>query len=132
MNEKQKNLLNKGSKVILYILLIYIIFLLAKSLWTNYDLKNSVEKLQSQIATLQQQKKDLENLNIYYQSDAFKELEARRKLGMKRPDEQILIISTPPSETFSQELEKEKQGIAQKTSESQTTGWRLWWEYFTK
>lgn len=132
MNDRQKHWLSRVVKIGLYILAIYIIFLLGKALWTNYYLRQSIEKLNEQIAVLEEQKKELNNLNLYYQSDDFKELEARRKLGMKRPDEKVLLISSPTTGTFSEELEKEKQSIAEKESQSESPCWQLWWEFFTK
>jgi molybdopterin synthase catalytic subunit len=32
-------------------------------------------------------------LNIYYSSDTYKELEARRKLGLKKPGEKVVRIA---------------------------------------
>lgn len=139
MNSVIKNkYLPKLTKLAVYLGVFWILFLLGRSLWQNWDLKHSIWKLTDQIATLEQQKKDLENLNLYYKSDSFKELEARRKLGLKKPEEKIFIIAdTSPAlsntnENFSEEINKEKEKIAGLEAPSKIPNWLLWWQYFTK
>ncbi len=124
--------LNFSSRALLYIFVLYLLFLLGKSLWTNYHLRVSIRTLNLQIATLEQQKIDLANLNVYYRSDSFKELEARRKLGLKRPDEKIFLVSgaTTTTTNFEEELEQEQEGVTSKEENLNQTKWQLWWEYF--
>lgn len=132
INFAQKHL--RGlTRVIVYLMIFYLVFLLGRSLWTNYTLEKSITKLEEQIAALKEEKKTLENLNLYYQTDSFKELEARKKLGWKAPGEKSLVISaTPTPQNFSEELTKEKISTAPKTPVSQIPNWALWWEFFTK
>ena len=126
--------LNLGSKIIIFIFVIYTLFLLGKSLFTNYELRQSIQKLNEQIATLEQQKKDLNNLILYYQSDSFKELEARRKLGLKKPDEKVYLVSTATSTptNFEEEMKEEQEKISSKEKILNKTNWSLWWEFFTQ
>lgn len=129
--ERHKKLFDLAIKVATYIFIFYILFLLGRVLWLNFNLKESIEKLQEQIVVLEQQKKDLNNLILYYQSDSFKELEARRKLGYKKPGEKVVILElSPSSENFPEEVEKEKQGVAGKSTASEEPNWQLWWEFF--
>lgn len=138
------------SKLIAYLIGFWLIFLLAKTLWLNWQLAKSIEKINQQIAVLEQQKKDLNNLILYYQSDSFKELEGRRKLGLKKPGEKVMILpasaeataggsATPAPmnpasgrQVFPEELTKEKESINPKTPESKIPNWLLWWEFYTK
>jgi len=131
---KREKYLNLGSKVLIFIFVIYILFLLGKSLFTNYQLRQSIQKLNEQIATLEQQKEDLNNLIVYYKSDSFKELEARRKLGLKRPDEKVYIVSgaTTTTANFEEELKQEQEKVSSKEKSSDKKNWALWWEYFTR
>lgn len=135
---RQKKLIDLAVKVGTYVFILYILFLLGRVLWINANLKSSIEKLHGQIAALEQQKKDLSNLVLYYQSDAFKELEARKKLGFKKPGEKVMIIPTSPDSgnsppaNFAEEVEKEKKGVAGKETTQEEPNWRLWWEFFTR
>jgi len=131
---KREKYLNLASKVIIFIFVIYTLFLLGKSLFTNYELRQSIQKLNEQIATLEQQKKDLNNLILYYQSDSFKELEARRKLGLKKPDEKVYLVSgtTTASTNFEEEMKAEQEKVSSKEKILNKTNWSLWWEFFTQ
>jgi len=125
---------NLGSKIIIFVFVIYTLFLLGKSLFTNYELRSSIQKLNEQIVTLEQQKKDLNNLIVYYKSDSFKELEARRKLGLKRPDEKVYIVAgaSPPTTNFEEEMKAEREKVSSKEKILNKSNWSLWWEFFTE
>jgi len=126
--------LNLASKVIIFVFVIYTLFLLGKSLFINYELRQSIQKLNEQIATLEQQKKDLNNLILYYQSDSFKELEARRKLGLKKPGEKVYLISATTSApmNFEEEMKEEQEKVSSKEKILNKSNWSLWWDFFTK
>ena len=133
MKINQPKLISSLVKIVSYLLIFYILFLLGKSLWTNFNLRKSINQLNVQIVSLSDDKKNLENLNLYYQSDAFKELEARRKLGLKSSGEKVLILAaTPTTQNFSDELQKEKEKTANTQSGAPTPNWALWWQFFTK
>jgi len=125
---------NLGSKIIIFVFVIYMLFLLGKSLFTNYELRSSIKKLNEQIVLLEQQKKDLNNLILYYQSDYFKELEARRKLGLKKPGEKVYLISATTSSptNFEEEMKAEEAKVSSKEKILNKTNWSLWWEFFTQ
>lgn len=139
MQFSQNKFMPKLTKMGIYFLVFWMLFLLGRALWQNWDLKRSILKLNEQLITLEQQKKDLENLNLYYSSDSFKELEARKRLGLKKPGEKLVVLpaTTPSAEVptpgnFSEELDKEKKSIAGVTTPTKIPNWLLWWQYFTK
>lgn len=120
----------KGGSILL---IIYAVFLLGRSIWTNYDLRQSIRKLNDQISTLEQQKKGLSDLNIYYQSDSYKELEARRKLNMKMPDEKVVIITgVSSSSNFSDQLAQDQSSLGVQSEKASSPNWMLWLDFFTK
>ena len=142
MTQKQKytDLLIKVST---YVFLVWIVFLLGKAIWENWNLRNSIIKLTDQMVTLENQEKDLQNLLLYYSSDTFKELEARRRLGYKKPGEKMVILAinettkekevTQPTPTnFIDEVRKEKEAIKDKSNSNKNSNLQLWWKYFTK
>jgi len=111
----------------------YVIFLLGKSIWTNYDLRQSIHKLNSQIATLQEQKKQLSSLNLYYSSESYKELEARKKLGLKKADEKVAIIAgATDASNFPDQLAQDQSSLDSKSGGESGPNWILWLDFFTK
>jgi hypothetical protein len=134
-SHRQKKLFDLATKAGIYGFAFYILFLLGRAILTNYNLKNSLGKLQEQIAILEQEKKDFNNLILYYQSNDFKELEARKKLGYKAVGEQVMILSTPAasgSANFPEEVSQEQKAIAGQEQNKEGPNWRLWWDFFTR
>lgn len=117
-----------GSVLVIF----YVIFLLGKSIWTNYDLRQSIQKLNSQIATLEIQKKQLADLNLYYASDPYKELEARKKLGLKKPDEKVVIIAAAETKNFQDQLTQDQLNLSNEEDTQSSPNWILWLDFFTK
>ena len=120
------------SRVLIYLLILYTFFLLGKAVWTNYQLKQQTEQIQNEIANIQKQNKDLENLILYYKSDSFKEVEARRKLGLKKPDEKMVQVPVKKPGDFPSEVQAQKESIQEPETVEKQPNWQLWWQYFTK
>lgn len=77
---------------------LYTGFSLSKAVWRNIKVNQWIGELDDKIVRIKQENEKLENLIVYYQTEQFKEIELRRRLGYKKPDEQVVVL--PP--TFSQ------------------------------
>lgn len=149
MQFNKNQYLMKFSLIATILVIGWIFLLLGKTVWQNWILRHSILKLYEQIAILEKQKNDLNNLIIYYRSDSFKELEARKRLGVKKPGEKMVILPVSPSQggpvlslptasssilppNFPEEVAKEKEAVAGIESPSQIPNWLLWWQYFTR
>lgn len=97
-NKKRRNLW----QVIFGILAIYLIFLVYQALNFNYLASNKIKTLRKEASYLDAKKSQLEDLIVYYKTDTFKELEARKKLGMRKPGESVLIVKTLEEEAKAQ------------------------------
>jgi cell division protein FtsB len=73
----------------------YLLVVLAGTIKRNYDLGNEAKRLQAQSALLQAQRDELAYNLQYYGTDSFREREARAKLGLQAPGEQVIIIQRP-------------------------------------
>lgn len=130
-----RRLLPGAVRWVSYLVIFWLVFLLGRTVWQNWYLKQNIEKLNWQIATLEKEKKDYRNLLTYYQSDSFRELEARKRLGLKKPGEKVVILptSTPTAPVnFPNEIEQEKNRLAIPSPALTIPNWQLWWQYFTK
>jgi len=76
-----------GAVVILYLLVV-----LGQTVKRNYDLGQQVDLLNAQITLLQDQKDQLANNIAFYNTDSFRDREARSKLGLQLPGENVVII----------------------------------------
>lgn len=117
---------------LLYFIVIYTFFMLGRSVWENFQLQKQISQIDAETINIQKQNKDLENLILYYKSDSFREVEARRKLGLKKPDEKVVSVPVKSFENFSAELEQQKESVSEKQVESKISNSKLWWQYFTK
>lgn len=114
-----------SSKIFLFFLIAYILFLFSKAVWANYQITWQIRKTEAEINQLKQKTKELEDLILYYQTESFKELEARRQLGLKKPDENVVILPTP-----SPQPEKKvfpKLSLPQSNS---PPNYLKWWKFF--
>ena len=78
---------------------IYLLVVLAGTVKNNYDLGNQIDNLQAQISLLQAQKNALAYSLQYYGTSSFQDRQARAKLGLQLPGENVVIIphATPPT-----------------------------------
>lgn len=75
----------------------YLLFLTYRAVAFNYRTNMKISSLGKEISLLESEKDYLESLNVYYATDTYKELEARRKLGLKKADEKVVKIPIDPN-----------------------------------
>jgi len=120
------------SKILIYFIFLYVLFILGKAIWTNWQLNKQINDIGQQIADIKVQNKNLENLILYYKSDSFREVEARKKLGLKKAGETAIAVPAQNNENYNQETEAQKQGVSESPKEESTPNWQLWWQFFTQ
>lgn len=118
------NWLIRIQQVLTVIFLLYVLVLLGRSAWKNIESNRRMDALRDEIATLRLENAYLENLIIYQQTDSYKELEARRKLGLQKPGE--LVVDLPDEPTL---VARSTDGNATTTAGTQHP-LELWWDYF--
>ena len=105
--------------------------MLGRVIYLNYQLNKQTDQMNSDIVKIQQQNKNLANLNIYYQSDSFKEVEARRTLGLVKPGEKVALVPVEPAPTdFNAQVQNQAAQIAPKEKVEINKNYQLWWQYF--
>ena len=84
-----------GAKVFTIVLLFAIIVVgvsLTKSFIRKVEVQQQIDSLEAEIAQLEQQSGELNDLMSYLGSSSFQEKEARKKLGLKDDGEQVVVI----------------------------------------
>ena len=105
-------------------LLLLFLWMVGRSAWQNHTTQLKISELETKITTMQSDNERLEQLLLYYQTESFKELEARRKLGLKKPDEQAI-----PVPTLIPHISEDQPGVAQTAAPSPFADqpiWRRW------
>ncbi len=84
----------------------YIGFYLISTVLKNYELKQQIDTLQQEVSTLNAERDTLKYKIQYYQTDLYKEKEARAKLGLQQPGESVVIL--PKDKEAELKVEEEK------------------------
>jgi len=96
---------------------IYLLVILGGVIKKNHDLQTQIGGLNGQIKQLQTDKAQLNYDINYYATDAYKEKEARAKLGLVAPGESVIILpqdqASSTSNAQSASKPKPKSHIAQ-------------------
>lgn len=128
MTENKSKILVFLNKALIYAVILYIFYILGHAIWLNWALKKEIDGIKADIANIQEKNQNLENLIIYYQSDSFKELEAREKLGLKKIDEKVVIVPVRkynPADS----AEEDKISALIKKPVAKIANWRIWWAF---
>jgi cell division protein FtsB len=72
--------------------IVYLVVVLGETIKRNYDLDQQVNSLNTQISDLQDQKDQLSYNIAYDHTNSFRDREARSKLGLQLPGENVIII----------------------------------------
>lgn len=99
-------------------LAVYLASVLGQTIYQNYMLNRRIETLNGEIGLLKAQQEQLTYNIAYYKTDSFKDREARAKLGLQLPGENVLILpspaqSGPSAKTGSQPPETVKSNFGQ-------------------
>lgn len=110
------------------LIIIYLLGLTIRAIVTNLKINQEIGKVREEVARLDRENKALEEQIAYYKTPQFREREARRKLGLVKPDEKVVVIGRRrEGEERSVRDVSGEEGRAEKKA-----NWILWWEYFTK
>lgn len=96
--------------------------------------KTRITGIQKEINTLQEKANDINRANVdlkekiaYFETDEFKEKEAKEKLNYQKEGERVVIVKS----TTQQEEEPTEQGDANDTIEEDLPNYTKWWsQYF--
>ncbi len=95
-----------------------------KNLIRRAELKKEIEGLRSKITSFEQKNRELSSLIEYLKSSEFQEKEARLRMGLRKPDEQVVIL--PKDEGVSVDE------LLSLPGETNGANWQKWWNYFFK
>ncbi|MFA6098362.1 MAG: septum formation initiator family protein [Patescibacteria group bacterium] len=102
---------------------------LAKEIIHQYQIKSDIKKLQNQIGDLEENNLEMNNLITYFNSESYKEEQARLKLDMQKPGESVIKVLGDSVNTTSSNIEDEPSSNIEIDSNNNP---QRWWNYFFK
>ena len=117
-----------SSRLLLVIEIVVVVMFsvaLTKEIVRRWEVRQEISRLQGQIDELKTQNSELSGLIDYFQSDYYKEREARLKLGLQKEGESALSLPNM-QDSSADTLENTK--VA--TSSGSQSVPQKWWDYF--
>ncbi|PSO44475.1 MAG: hypothetical protein BRC22_02480 [Parcubacteria group bacterium QH_9_35_7] len=106
--------------IVLFLVSFFIGFIAVRSFYKDYMVQQKIDRLKSEVESLEREKIQSMKLLDYVASKQFAEKKARTELNMKKKGEQAMIIKE----------DKEDNDKEQKQA-NKTPNPKKWWYYFT-
>ncbi|MBU0598097.1 septum formation initiator family protein [Patescibacteria group bacterium] len=133
-NQKNKHsflnrlLRSKLAIVFEIVILIALSTALAKEIIHKYQISSEINGLQEEVAKLEQNNLELNDLISYFESDTYKEEQARLQLGLQKPDEKVIAVLGDSTELAQAEADQAV-AVAANTNDTRDNP-QKWWDYY--
>jgi cell division protein FtsB len=117
--------LRKLAVLPLFLLALYLIFHLSRSIWVTYRRTDRLSDLRQEITQLEGEKERLESERARRQTAAYVEEEARNRLNMVREGERMVVFPGTPKDA---ELNAEERRNS--PAPRPKANWRKWVKYW--
>ena len=120
----------RGSVVVVLALFSWVLYVSSKEIDRNQRIEEEVALLQSEADKIRHENKTLEERISYFSSSDFQEQEAKKKLGLKKSAEQVVVIKPAPEAVLpTEEKASEKSRLSDEAS-SDMAQYKKWWRLF--
>jgi cell division protein FtsL len=120
---KSKFFSSKLITIVIFLIIVYASFGLAKITYQNYKVNQKIVDLEKNIEKIDEDNFELQNKIAYYKTNAYKERQAREELNMQKPGEIVAVIpvgAQPEKENREQKQDKKEE----------PSNYQAWWNYF--
>ncbi|KKP88782.1 MAG: hypothetical protein UR93_C0008G0011 [Berkelbacteria bacterium GW2011_GWA2_35_9] len=90
--EREKPYVVAFKNFAVFFVIVYSAWTVGYSVYKNYQINKEITILKENIEKIKQENKNLENMKLFYQTQTFADIEARRRLNLKRVDEKVFSI----------------------------------------
>lgn len=119
------------SKLVIILELVILVGLsvaLGKEVFLKYRVQGDIRELETEISELEYRNVELGSLINYFESDEYKEEQARLKLGLQKPGESVITVLGASTE--SEIIQTETLAYNTNTLDDKKTNPHRWWDYF--
>ncbi|HUD20892.1 MAG TPA: septum formation initiator family protein [Candidatus Saccharimonadales bacterium] len=96
----------------------------------NNRLNEKVNQEKQSVENLKIQNTRLDELLAYYQSPSYQEVEARRRLSLKKPDETVIVVKNFPVSNQNGDLTDQIYQESPAPAPQTQSNISRWWNYF--
>lgn len=130
---EKENFWIKSANILVRFALLAIIglflFNIGRSIWKNHDIEEKIILLKHDISELENQSVALKNRILYYQTETYKELEARKHLFYQKPDEKLVVLIKSDDSNSSQNTTNTNDQIKPNQATDDLPNWQKWINY---
>jgi cell division protein FtsB len=96
---------------------------LFREIMRKVEIQREIKKLEEKVSELENRNTELSSLIQYFRTDEYLEIEARTKLGYKKPGETVVVVTTNTNNVLNP--------VNDLNSPTwQKSNWQLWLDYF--
>lgn len=125
---KKRKIFSKLPFQLAAILILVVLFALgsalSKELYREYKIRKEIDTLKTEIEAMEKDNYELSQLLEYYQTDEYKEAEARKRLNLKAEGEKVVMIDE--KESNAEEVKKNEE----EQKKANMKNYVKWWNYF--
>ena len=104
MENKKNIVFNTIFRIAILAVVILFLINIGRTIYKNHNIEIKISSLENEISELENEKLNLKNRILFYETDIYKELEARRHLNYQKKDEKVVIfLKKNPSENITNE-----------------------------
>lgn len=127
-------LASKGSLLVLGLLTVWLGASAAKEAYKKHQVKKEIDKLSQEILSLEQKNSNLVSLIDSFKDSDTVELEAKRRLNLKKQGEEVAVILRDKNDEPQNIVQQDEPGIniEDLTVSRDPSNAVKWWEYITR
>lgn len=119
-------------KVLLAVLIVFAVYSNIRLIIRNNTLNERLVAAKTELVEQEAKNAKLKLLIAYYESPSYQNAEARRRLGLKAPEETVMQVKGVNTAKTSETLEDTIYSQADPTPAVPPSNFSRWWDYFFK
>lgn len=109
----------------------WVLYISSKQIERNRRIEEEVSTLQSEAIKIRHENETLSDKISYFSSDDFREQEAKKKLGLKKAEETVVVIKPRPDyEEGGNDVSGKSQSVVD--DNDTTPNYKKWWRLFSQ
>jgi len=108
----------------------WVLYISSKQIERNRRIEGEVSALQSEALNIRHENETLAEKISYFSSDDFREQEAKKKLGLKKAEETVVVIKPRPEGVVLGTSSEGSQSVTEKSVDKNMPNYKKWWGLF--